>query len=115
MESFNLVELVRGQLTGDTGDKIASLLGESRDRTQAGIGAAIPGILSGLTNMATTTDGARRLSSAVDSSDSGILSNLSTLFGGSFSSDTGTGLLRSLLGGENLTGLSSGIGRSSGL
>jgi LysM repeat protein len=115
MESLNLIDLVRGHLTGDIGNKISSLLGESRDRTQAGIDMAIPEILTSFDNVASTTDGAHRLSSAIDNAGSGILSNLGSLFGGGFTSDTGMGSLRSLVGGERLTELSGSIGRSSGL
>jgi LysM repeat protein len=116
MEPLNLVNMVSSYLTGDVGNKLATFLGESRERTQSGVDAAIPGILSGFDRVASTPEGARRLSSTVDSADSGILSNLAGMFGGGgFSADTGGGLLRSLFGGERLSELGSGIGRSSGL
>ena len=48
----------------------------------------------GIQAVASTTDGARRLSSAVDSADSGILSSLGSWFGGGFSTDRSGGILR---------------------
>jgi len=115
MELFNLVDLVRSYLTRDVGTKIASSLGEDRVQTQAGIDAAIPGLLSGFDGAASTTEGARRLSSAVDGADAGILSNLGSMFGGGFSTDRNGGILQSLLGSAGLSDLTAGIGRSSGL
>jgi len=115
MESLNLIDLVRGHLTGDIGNEISSLLGESRDRTQAGIDVAVPEILASLDSVASTTDGAHRLSAAVDGAGSGILTNLGSLFEGTFSTDIGMGPLRSLLGGERVTDLSGRIAKSSGL
>ena len=107
--SLNLVNLVRRHLTGDSIDRISSLLGESRDRTQLGINSAIPGILSGLDSTASTPNGARRLASAVDDA------NISGFFGKDFSADAGAGMLRSILGGGGLSGLADSVGRSSGL
>ena len=114
-DSLNLVNLVRGHLTGDSITRISLLLGESRDRTQSGINSAIPGILSGLDSTASTPNGARRLASAVDDADDGILSNISGFFGKGFSADAGAGMLRSILGGGGLSGLADNVGRSSGL
>jgi len=44
--SLNIVDLVKGYLTGDTTNSISSLLGESKEKTQSGINAAVPGLLS---------------------------------------------------------------------
>jgi hypothetical protein len=110
--SLNLVDMVKGYVTGDVGNKISSLLGESPEKTQLGIDAAIPGLLSGFENTASSPDGARRLTSAVEQSDTGILSNISSLFGGSTGSSSG---LQSLLGVGGLSELIGNIGRTSGL
>jgi hypothetical protein len=114
-DSLNLVEIIRGYIPAGFNDKIASLLGESRDRTQLGINAAIPGILSGLTSAASTPEGTRRLTDAVDSSDENLLTNTSGLLGRTSSDENGTGLLSSILGAGGNSELTSGIGRTSGL
>jgi hypothetical protein len=114
MESFNLVHVVRSYLPRDVSNRITLYLGGDRAQTQAGIDAAIPGLLSGFGRVASTTDGARNLSSAVDRADSGILSNLGSMLGGSFSTGGGRAL-QSVLGTAELSNLTAGVGRSSGL
>jgi hypothetical protein len=113
--SPNIVDLVKGYLTGDVKDRISSFLGESSDKTQSGIDAAVPGLLSGFTHATSTPDGAQRLASAVDKGDDGILSNLSSILGKGYSAETGLGLLQSILGGGALSELTGRIGKSSGL
>jgi len=111
--SLNLVDMVKGYVTGEVSNKISSLLGESPEKTQMGIDGAIPGLLAGFENTASTSDGARRLTSAVEQSDTGILSNLGSILGGSTGSNAG--LLQSLLGVGGLSELIGNIGRTSGL
>ena len=115
--SMNLIDLVKGYLGGDFTNRMSSLLGESTDKTRSGIDAAVPGLFSAFDNSASTPDGARRLSSAVDDADDSMLGNLGGLFGAGSSSwiNRGSGILSSLLGGSALSGLSGNIGRSSGL
>jgi nucleoid-associated protein YgaU len=114
-DSLNLVEMINRNLTGDFTRKISSLLGESRERTQAGIDAGVPGILSGLDTAALTSDGANRLFSSVEDSDEGIMSKLGGMFGAGTSSDAGISRLRSIMGGGALSDLSGNLERSSGL
>jgi Bacterial protein of unknown function (DUF937) len=113
--SLNIVDMVKGYLTGGFTNSISSFLGESKDRTQSGIDAAVPGILSGFGTTASTPDGAQRLASAVDKGNEGILSNLSSILGKGTPSDAGSGVLQSILGSGALSQLTSLIGRSSGL
>src|SRR5262249_51249210 len=114
-DSLNLVEMIKGYIPAGFTDKIASLMGEGRDKTQVGINAAIPGVLSGLTSAASTPEGARRLSDAVDSSDENILTSGSSLLSRMSSGEGGSGLLSSILGSGGLSELTNGIGRTSGL
>ena len=111
----NIVDMVKGYLTGDVQDRISSYLGQSSEKTQSGINAAVPGLLSGFTTASSTPDGAQRLASAVDKGDEGILSNLNSILGKGFSGDTGTGILQSILGGGGLSELTGRVGKSSGL
>jgi len=111
--SLNLVELAKGYLTRDFTDKLSSHLGESSEKTQLGLNAAIPGVLSRLDGAASTPDGAKRLNSTVDHSDEGILSNIGSMFGRD--SSVGIGSLQSILGAGGLSELTGNIGRTSGL
>jgi hypothetical protein len=115
--SLNLIDLVKEYLGGDFTNRMSSLLGESTDKTKSGINAAVPGLFSAFDNAASTPDGARRLSSAVDDADDSILGNIGGLFGAGSSSwvNRGSGILSSLLGAGAISGLSGNIGRSSGL
>jgi LysM repeat protein len=116
-DSLNLVDLVQRYLPGDFAGKMSSLLGERRDKAQAGINASVPGLLAALGLVASTTDGARRLSSAVDDTDPGILTDIGGMLGKDSRSfmDRGSGILQSILGGTGLSDLSGRIAGSSGL
>src|SRR5215471_6057061 len=114
-DSLNLVEMIREYIPGGLTDTIASLFGESREKTQLGMTAALPGILSGLVGATSTSEGARRLNDAVDGADDSILSNPSGLLGKLGSSDSGLGMIRSVLGAGGLSELTGNIGRISGL
>src|SRR5262245_24839293 len=113
--SLNLVDLIQGHLSNDFIGKMSSVLGDSSDRTRAGINATVPGLLSAFDRTASTTDGARRITSAVDDADESMLDNLLGMFGKGFSSETGTGILRSILGGGGLSNLADSIARVAGL
>jgi hypothetical protein len=114
-DSLNLIEMIREYIPAGLTDTIASLFGESREKTQLGMNAALPGILSGLVGATSTPEGARRLTDAVDGADDSILSNPSGLLGKLGSSDSGLGMIRSVLGAGGLSELTGNIGRTSGL
>ena len=114
-DSFNLVEMIRGYLPDSFTEKMSSLLGESPDKTQSAINAAVPGILSGLDSAASTPDGARRLTDAVDGADHNMRSDIGGLLGKMPSSESGSGMIQSILGTAGLSELTGNIGRISGL
>jgi LysM repeat protein len=111
--SLNLVDTVKAYMTGDFGNRVSSLLGESKDRTHLAMAAAVPALLSLFDKTASTTEGARALTSAVDNTDDGILTNIGSLF--VRSADFGTGTLRTLFGSGELSDLTDNLGRASGL
>jgi LysM repeat protein len=113
--SFNLVDLIKGHLTDDFTTRLSSVLGENREKTQAGLNAAVPSLLAGLGNVASTSDGAQRLASAVDNSDDSILGSLGGLFSKGYSIDSGLGILRSIMGGGGLSEFTGNLGKFSGL
>ena len=112
---MNLIDLINGQLTSGVVSNISSALGESTDRTRAGITAAIPSILSEFDNVASTADGARRLRMAVDDADDGILGNMGRFLGNATSASSGLGTLSSILDSGGLSSLTGSLGRSTGL
>src|SRR5262245_15107167 len=114
-DSFNLVDLIKSYLTNDYTTRMSSALGENRDKTHAALNAAVPGILGGFDRAASTPDGARRLSSAIDETDDSMLNNLTGMFGKTSSMESGTGILGSILGSTGLSDFSGNLRRSSGL
>jgi len=114
--SINIVDLVKSQLGGANLGKLSSFLGESSDSTQTAIGAAVPTLLAGLSNVASTPEGAQRLSAAAAEHES-----LSEGFGDALSSQgaslasKGSSALTSLFGGGMLSNITSVLARFTGM
>src|SRR4051794_2966349 len=60
-DRMNIVDLIKGQLNDDVLGKLGSLIGESEDKTKAAAGAAVPGLLAILAQLASTGGGAEKL------------------------------------------------------
>src|SRR5262245_48731726 len=114
-DSLNIVDMIRGHLTGPATDRMSSLIGESSENTRAGITAAIPALLAGFDRVASTPDGNRRLTSAVDDADDTMFDNALKIFGPGSTGETGSGILRSILGAGGLSELVNALVRTSGL
>jgi hypothetical protein len=114
---MNLVETVLNYFGGDVIGKISSLLGEDQNRTRSAVTAAVPALLAGLAGTASTTDGARKLFSALGDVDDNMLGNV----GGALSSkgssliDKGSSQLSSLLGGGMLSKLGGVLSKFTGI
>jgi len=113
--SFNLVDMIREYLTDDFTTRMSSNLGETRDKTHAALNASVPGILDAFDRAASTPDGARRLSSAIDDTDDSILNNAVGTFGKNVPREAGPSLLQDVLGGVGFSDLSATVRRASGL
>jgi hypothetical protein len=114
---MNIVQLIMNQLGGaGISDKLAGLLGIGQDKARAATGAAVPALLAGLTQVASTPDGARKLDAAVDSiDDSDDLVSLASRGASEATSGTGSGLLQSLFGSSMLSGLGTALSKFTGL
>src|ERR1700750_2050499 len=96
----NLVSVVMQFLTPDMIAKIASSLGLDRSVAQKAIGGAVPALLAGLADVASTPNGARQLSTLAQQQP-GSLENLKSLIGGSGQNtlaETGASMLTGLFG-----------------
>src|SRR5260370_26079707 len=94
----SLLDAVNGYLTPELVRSASTLVGEPEAATRRTLNGAVPSLLSGLTSMASTREGAADLAGLVsDGSYASVLDNISSLFsGGSATStmrDTGTQLL----------------------
>lgn len=114
--SVNILDLAKGALGGAVMDQIGGLLGESRENTQSALGAALPAILGGMMQTASSPAGAGSLAQMADEADGGLLDDI----GGLVSNNSGmlmslgVPLLGMLFGGKQ-DGLVSTIARVAGV
>lgn len=117
---MDLLGLVKEQLTSTIVSKISSFLGESTENTNSALGNALPAILGGVMQKASTTQGASDLLNTIRTGgyDGSVLSNLGGLLDDVKSTSTlaslGSGLLGNLFG-DKLGALSSVIANVSGI
>ncbi len=113
----NLVSVVMQFLTPDMIAKIASALGLDRNAAQKAIGGAVPALLSGVADAATTPGGMRQLFNLLQQ-QSGSLESLKGAIGGSGQkalADAGSGMLSGLFGGGALDTMAQSIGKFAGI
>ncbi len=117
--SFNLIDLVKDQLSDQVMGQLGGVLGGSADQNSSAISSALPGLLSSLTNAGGASDaGATALLGAINDQDDSILDNLGGLLSGSGQSsmmNAGSSILGSLLGGGGIGSLISAVAGFSGL
>jgi hypothetical protein len=114
----SLVSVVMQFLTPDMIAKIASALGLDRSLAQKAIGGAVPALLASLADVASTPNGARQLTNAVQQQQQGSLDALKNLIGGSGQNnlaETGSSMLSGLFGGGTLDTMAQSIGKFAGL
>jgi Bacterial protein of unknown function (DUF937) len=114
----NLVSVVMQFLTPDLIAKIASALGLDRSVAQKAIGGAVPALLAGLADVASTPNGASQLSSTLAQQQPGSLEGLKSLIGGSGQNtlaETGSSMLSGLFGGAALDTMAQTIGKFAGV
>src|ERR1700739_4192767 len=113
----NLVSVVMQFLTPDMIAKIASALGLDRTVAQKAIGGAVPALLAGLADVASTPNGARQLSNTLAQQQPGALENFKSLIGGSCQNtrvECGSSLLSGLFGGGATDAIAQSIGKFAG-
>lgn len=115
--SFNIVDLVKDQLSDQVMGHLGSALGAGPQQTSGALAGALPGLLSGITNAASSPRGAGALFDAVQEQDDGLLGNMGNLLGGNQASSlasNGTSLLSSLLGNGALSQLAGVVANVAG-
>jgi hypothetical protein len=113
----NLVSLIMQFLTPEMIGRIASALGLERNNTNTAVGAAVPALLAGLSNVALQPGGAQKL---VDTArqQTGTLGNFANMLGtGNQSSlvEKGSQMLSALLGGQDQSSLAQAVAKFAGL
>lgn len=115
--SFNLVDLVKNQISGQVLGQISNAVGENTDATKSVIDSAVPALLGGLMDKASSDEGASALFDTIKNQDDSILDNLSGVIasksGGSLV-ESGSDALSSLFGGSAVSGLLGAVSGASG-
>jgi hypothetical protein len=115
---MNLVSLAMNFITPAIVSRIASALGIDSKIAQMAISAALPSILAGISGKAAKPDGLSMLTGLLGKTDSGLLSNLGSMIGGSDQSKLvtgGTNVLTQMLGNSALGSLSGAVGKFAGM
>ncbi len=88
-------------------DSISSSLGLGKTETNKAVSAAVPALLAGFSQVASTKQGAEQLARGVARTDSSLLDNLGSAFSGRADqiSEQGSGILRSIFGSAGSGGL----------
>ncbi len=116
--SFNLIDLVKDQISDQLIDQIGGVLGESSDRTRQSIGGAVPAVLSGLVGAAGSTKGAESIFEAISGQKDDTLDNIGSMLGGNDRDgfiESGSKILGSLFGNSGLGNLIGAVAGFSGL
>jgi hypothetical protein len=115
---MNLISLAMNFITPSIVSRIASSLGIDSKIAQMAISAALPSIFAGIVGKSAKPEGLGQLTSMLGQQDSGLLSNLAGMIGGTDQSKLVTGgsnMLGSLLGNSALGSLTGAIGKFSGM
>jgi len=116
--SFNIVDLIKDQVTDAVLEKAGGLLGADAPKLASGMEGAIPALLGGLTGAANVPGKSDALFDAVSKSDDGLLNDFAGALGGSNSGDMieqGSSMLSGLLGSGMMGNLGSVLSSVSGM
>ena len=116
--SFNIVDLVKDQISGSLMGQMGSMLGDESSLAAGAVDNAVPALLEGLRNSTSTSSGADSLFQAVQDQDDGLLDNLGSMLGGGQGTqviENGTSMLGTLFGGGGLGSLGGVLSAVSGL
>jgi len=115
MASTSVLQALQQELNTDTIQRFSQQLGTDPAATSTAISAAIPVLLSGLANNASSPAGAQQLSTALDAHDGSILGNLGSLLGsGGGIGGIGGAILGHILGSRQGP-VEQGVSKASGL
>ncbi len=116
--SFNLVDLVKGQMTNAVLEKAGGLLGGDAAKLSGGLDSVIPALLGGLTGAANAPGKSGALFDAVNNSDDGVFGDFAGALGGSNSNnmiEQGSNALSGLMGSGMMGGLGSVLSSVTGM
>jgi hypothetical protein len=115
---MNLVDTIKNELFSNGHlHELSSLIGAGEGATRTAIGAAVPAVLSAITNVASSGGGAQKVISALGRLDPETVSHPGHMLSGQADTvlEQGSGLLNSLLGGNTISGIVNALSRFSGI
>ncbi len=117
--SINLLDLVKDQISGQLAKQAAGFLGESESSIGGALGSIMPALLGGAAQKAQSPSGAQGLMDMLGGLDTGMLSDISSVFGGGASNvnnvlNSGGGIVDMLLG-NKVGGIIDFVSKASGL
>jgi hypothetical protein len=116
--SFNVVDLIKDQLTDAVLQKAGGLLGADRANLSSGLSNAIPALLGGITGAGSVPGQETKLFDAVNQVDDGLLNDFAGALSGDNSAgmlEQGSSVLSGLLGGGMMNNLTSVLSSASGM
>ena len=116
--SFNLMDMVKGQISDQLVGQIGGLLGESPDKAKSAIDSAVPTLLAGMGEAAQNPNGADTLFNLMNRQDDQVIDNIGSMIGSNQSSElieSGTRGLGSLMGNKGVTSMIGGLSGHTGL
>ncbi len=115
---MNIVSMAMQYLTPMLVDRLATSLGIQSPLVRSAIAAILPSILGGLASTASQPGGGRKITDMLGRQNTDILGNLGDIFGGGKQAEvakSGGDTLRDLLGGSAVSGLTSAVGKFTGV
>ena len=102
----NLMEMIQSQFTPEMLQQLSTVVGERPATTQKAVEGAIPTLLAGLANLASTGDGATQLANLLNQGNYGsLLTNFASLLGDGNATQglisSGLDIVRTLFGGKS--------------
>src|SRR5215213_3300805 len=96
--ALNLLDSVRGLLSGDVISRASTTLNEDETRVQHAMSGIVPSVLTGILNKAGSGNAGSILSMAKDTANSNMLSGIGNFLGNNSLLDRGSDLLRGIFG-----------------
>jgi len=116
--SFNIIDMVKGQISDQLVGQIGGLLGESPDKAKNAIDSAVPTLLAGIGESAQDPNGADTLLNLVNRQDDSVVDGIGSMIGSNQSSElieSGTRGLGSMLGSNGVSSMINGLSGHTGL
>ncbi|HWT83186.1 MAG TPA: DUF937 domain-containing protein, partial [Candidatus Methylomirabilis sp.] len=115
---MNIVDVIKSQLGGEILGKLSSVIGESENKTETAVTAAVPGLLAVLAQLASSSSGADKVINSLKQVDTGPSGGLGDILSGGRTGpalEQGGSLLNILLGSGALPAILSFLSKFAGI